>query len=290
MNKKINIGIWGVGNVGEATANLFEEKAHENINVIRYDKYKNIGSRSAIVEDADFLFLCLPTPMRIDGSICLDYIDNSIKDINSLTDKRKIIIIRSTAVSGSTDRLSEKYPKFDYVFCPEFLTERSANDDMLNTSRIVIGANSDTIYEAVKSIFYYAYGDKINYIKLTCTEAETLKYISNIFLTGQVMLANELYFICKKIGVNYDKIQDYLKFDGRIGTHRKVPGHDGDFGVGGRCLVKDPMAFIKLAEDNGYDPVILKTMMQFNDKIRIKKDWLDIPGAVEMNKNFKRSE
>lgn len=290
MDKKINIGIWGVGSVGKATANLFEEKASEKINIVLYDKYKNIGSKVDIIDRADFIFICVPSPMKISGEICLDYLEDSMKNINSLTDKRKIIIIRSTAVSGSTDKLSEKYTKLDCVFCPEFLTEKNANDDMLNTSRIVIGANSDTAFEAVKSVFYYAYGDKVTYIKLTCKEAETLKYISNIFLASQVMIANELFFICKKIGVDYNKIQDYLKYDGRIGTHRKVPGPDGDFGVGGKCLVKDPNAFIYLAEQNGVEPKILKTMMEFNDKVRIKKDWLDIPGAVEGNKNFKRSE
>lgn len=284
----ISIGVWGKGIVGTATGSLFETKAGNKVNIIYYDKYKNIGSKLDLVEKCDFIFICVPTPMKITGEISLEYIENSIKEIASLTEKKKILIIRSTAVSGSTDSFAQKFKKFEFAFCPEFLTESNAIQDMELASRIVIGAENDATYEAIKSIFQYAYGDKIAYVKMSRKEAETLKYISNIFLAGQVMLANELYFICKKIGVDYSKVRDQLKYDGRIGTHNSVPGPDGDFGIGGKCFPKDVSAFIYLAEQNGFEPKILKEMMLLNDKVRIKKDWIDIAGAVESNKNFRR--
>ena len=288
MNDKINIGIWGAGVVGKATGSLFDELAKENVNVVYYDKFKNIGSKTDLLDKCDIIFLCVPTPMKLTGEICLDYINSSVEEISSLSENRKTIIIRSTAVSGSTDELSKRFTNHNFAFCPEFLTENNAKEDMICANKVVIGSDSDMTYEAIKSIFYYAYGDKVTYIKLTCKEAETLKYISNIFLAGQVMLSNELFFICKKIGVDYNKVQDCLKYDGRIGTHRKVPGPDNDYGIGGKCFPKDMSAFIYLAEQNNFDPKILKAMMEFNDKVRIKKDWIEIPGAVESNKNFKR--
>ena len=283
---KINIGIWGKGVVGSATGYLFEQKARREVNVIYYDKYKNIGSSKDLVDLCDIIFLCIPTPMKLTGEICLDYIQDSVEEISKLTDSNKILIIRSTAVSGSTDKFSKKYLKFDFAFCPEFLTEKNSINDMLDATRVVIGSDSDHVYDAIKTLFHHAYKDQVTYIDLSCKEAETLKYMSNIFLAGQVMLANELYFICKKIGVDYDKIREQLKYDTRIGTHNKVPGPDGDYGVGGKCLKKDPEAFIHLAESVGFEPIILKSMMSYNDKIRINKDWLDIAGATETNTKF----
>lgn len=287
MENRINIGIWGKGIVGSATGELFESQASSKVDVVYYDKYKNIGSKVDLVEKCDFIFLCLPTPMKVTGEVCLDYIEASIKEIAALTEKKKVLIVRSTAVSGSTDMFAQKFKKFEFVFCPEFLTEKHAVDDMQNASRVVIGAENDMTYEAVKSIFQYAYGEKISYVKLTRKEAETLKYISNIMLASQVIIANELYFICEKIDVDYEKLRDQLKYDGRIGTHNQVPGDDGDFGFGGKCFPKDLAAFIYLAKQNGYEPKVLEEIMQMNEKVRIKKDWLDIAGAVECNKKFK---
>lgn len=289
MNEdKVNIGIWGKGIVGSATGMLFEES--DKTKVYYYDKYKNIGSKIDVVDSCDFIFLCLPTPMKVNGEICLDYLETTIAEIDKLTEKKKIIIIRSTAVSGSTDKFADKYTKFDFVFCPEFLTEKNAEEDMKLAGRIVIGANSDTTFEAVKSIFKYAYNDKVTYIRLTRKEAETLKYISNIFLAGQVMLANELYFICDKLNVNYNKLREQLKYDGRIGSHTQVPGPDGDYGIGGKCFPKDVSAFIYLSKQNGIEPRILEEMMRLNEKVRINKDWLDIAGACESNKKFKTGD
>jgi nucleotide sugar dehydrogenase len=228
--------------------------------------------------------------MKFTGEICLDYINDALNEIKKLSSTtHQIIIIRSTSVSGSTDTFAEKYPSFRIIFCPEFLTEAHPTQDALNTNRVVIGANSEEDFNDVRGLFQLAYGDKVPYIHLTRKEAETLKYMSNVHLFAQVMISNELYFICEKIGINYDKIQQLLQFDHRIGTHRKVPGPDGDFGAGGKCLIKDSHAFAFLSRMHGYSPYLLEEMLRFNDHIRRTKDWLDIPGAVKENANYHKS-
>ena len=62
--------------------------------------------------------------------------------------KEILLVVRSTAVSGSTDKLAERYG-FRIVFNPEFLTEQNAIEDMKNTDRVVIGANSLEDYQKV---------------------------------------------------------------------------------------------------------------------------------------------
>ena len=254
------------------------------------NKYKSF--KKDLLKNSDFIFLCLPTPMKITGEISLQYIEESLQEINNnynILKENLILIIRSTSVSGSSDFFAKKYPKLNIAFCPEFLTEKNSNLDSLNTNRIIIGADNNNTYEKIKELFKMAYDNRANsqpdYIYLNRSEAETYKYLCNCFLASQVMVANEIYFICKKINIDYDKLRKILFYDKRIGTFTQVPGHDGDYGIGGKCFPKDMNAFIHLAKKNGYNPLILETMMNINDRIRLNKDWLNINGAVE-NKIF----
>jgi len=275
----MNIGIWGKGIVGSVTGKLFEHNL--DTKVFYYDKYRDVGRAEDLVGQCDYIFLCLPTPMRVDGSISLDAIYESLKEITSLAKSRKLIIVRSTAVSGSTDELAKKHPQFDFAFCPEFLTEAHAFRDASLAEHVVIGANSDVVYGAVKSLFEMAYSNKIDYVRLTRKEAETLKYLANIFLASQVGIANELYEICKTINIDYSKLRSHILRDKRIGTHNQVPGPDGELGFGKKCFPKDMSAFIQMARATGYEPKQLDAIWKYNEKIRIKKDWFDIPGATE---------
>ncbi len=266
----VSVGIWGCGIVGNATANIFEKLCPALVDVFRYDIDSSKANDSPDkVVDCDFIFLCLPTPMKSTGEISLEYLETSLKEIRKIAKgHKKIIIIRSTAVSGSTDTFAKEYSEFDFAFCPEFLREVYAEEDALNPRRIVIGANDNELYKTIETLFTLAFEHTVDYIHLTCIEAETLKYLSNVFLFGQVMLANELYFICEKLGVNYDKIQKVLDYDSRIGTHRQVPGNDGYFGAGGKCLIKDSSAFAVLASQHGYYATILRKMLSFNNHVR----------------------
>lgn len=274
------IGIYGAGIVGGATGKLFETMASGKIEVVYYDKYKKIGSKEEVVQKCDIIFLCLPTPMKITGEVSLDYLYSALEEINTLAVTPKTLVIRSTAVSGSTETFAKKYPAHDFAFCPEFLTESNSVEDMLKAERVVIGTPDEFVFDKLKGLFQCAYGPKVDYIQLDWKEAETLKYLSNVMLASQVMVANELYFICRKLGVEYDKLRELLKYDGRIGTHNKVPGSDGDFGFGGKCFPKDLSAFVYLARKSGYEPTVLDAILKMNDRVRIKKDWLEIEGAT----------
>lgn len=288
MSNKVVVGIFGSGVVGTATGAIFEQLCPDFVDVIYYDKYKKglTENLDDLITKSNFIFICLPTPMKSTGEAKMDFVEDAVSQIASREEYDPIIIIRSTSVSGSTDAIAEKYPNSRIAFCPEFLTERNSIKDSVSTNRVVIGANEVSIARNIHDLFYLAFSHEVIYIFLSRKEAETLKYFSNCFLTAQVMFANELYFICKEIGVDYDKVRRCLIYDKRIGTFTQVPGHDGDFGVGGRCFPKDFNAFRYLAKKNGCSTPIMDTMMLFNDKIRKNRDWEEIPGAVEHNNNF----
>lgn len=107
-----------------------------------------------------------------------------------------------------------------------------------------------------------------------------IKYSANVFLTGQVALANEIYQVCHSLGVDYDTVKEAILLDDRIGTNIDVPGPDGDFGFGGKCFPKDLNALIYLARENMYRPYLLEEIWRLNERVRKNKDWLNIEGAV----------
>lgn len=108
-----------------------------------------------------------------------------------------------------------------------------------------------------------------------------IKYLANCFLATKVSFANEMYQICDKLGARYDKVIELATLDSRLGTsHWKVPGPDGHFGFGLTCFPKDINALIKLSEQLGVDPKMLKTAWEKNLEVRPEKDWEQLKGRA----------
>ena len=283
----MKIGIMGVGVVGGTTSEVLRE-SHE---IFLYDKYKEpYNSKESIkklAENSEIIFMCVSTPMKHSGEIDYSPIHNSLdllsKEIkkDNRTLENIFVVIRSTAVSGSTDKFAKNYP-FRFVFNPEFLREKYALEDMRNEKRIVIGANTKEDFELMAKVYKPIFLDA-KYISVDRKTAEMIKYSANVILTGQVALANEIYQICNKIGVDYNAVKKTILLDERIGKNIEVPGPDGDFGFGGKCFPKDLNALIYLARENMYRPYLLEEIWRLNEKVRKNKDWLNIEGATSEN-------
>ena len=111
-------------------------------------------------------------------------------------------------------------------------------------------------------------------IKTDSTHAEMVKYLTNTFLSTKVSFANEIYQICDKLKVDYDKVIEYATLDDRLGnSHWNVPGHDGDFGFGGHCFPKDLSALIHLTKELGTINNVISSVKETNDQVRKDRDW-----------------
>ncbi|MDP2673071.1 MAG: hypothetical protein Q8O84_04630 [Nanoarchaeota archaeon] len=279
----MKIGIIGMGFVGGTTAKVLE-KVHE---IFPYDKYKKPYTNPSILKKSEAVFISVPTPMKPSGEIDYSSIHNSLETLlENTSEPRPLVVVRSTAVSGTTDKLEKDYP-FNFVFNPEFLREKYALEDMKNTDRIIIGANRKEDYKKVEQIYKPLF-PKAKYIFVDRKTAEMMKYASNVMLAGQVALANEIYQICKFSGIDYNKIKETLLLDKRIARNIDVPGPDGELGFGGKCFPKDLNALIYLSRDKNYRPYLLEEVWRLNEKVRKNKDWLEIPGATSGNNNFKK--
>ncbi len=279
MKNKPKIGIIGFGFLGKAFVHGFV--LHADIKI--YDKYDNTyDSLDDTVNLSDFILIGVPTPMKDNGEQDLSSIYDAVKGVVKVARDRKIIILRSTIVPGTTRRCADKYPDHDFVFCPEFLTERQAKLDFINSARIILGGNK-FITTKVEEM----YRARFTHTPIYHTDwesAEIVKYMSNAFFAVKIAFLNEIYDIAENIGVSYEDLRDMWLADCRIGnSHTDIPGHDGQRGYGGKCFPKDVQAFIKWAEDYEMELDMCRAAEKVNSRVRKIKDWLNIKGATSEN-------
>jgi UDPglucose 6-dehydrogenase len=270
MIKIKTIGIIGQGFVGNAV----KEGLKDCFDIVTFDKISSKSTESSVVDlinKADVVFLCVPTPMKKTGECDISILDSILQEINNV-DKQSYILIKSTISPGTTDSLQQKYSRLRLIFNPEFLTEANSINDYKNQTRIIFGGdNADISY--VQLIFQKCY-PKATIIRTSATIAEMIKYITNTFLATKISFANEIYQICDKLNIDYDKVIEYAKFDDRLGySHWSVPGPDGDFGYGGHCFPKDISALKFLANSMSIDTSILDATINKNNQIRTFRDW-----------------
>jgi len=281
---KYKIGIVGNGFVGSAIAVGFSLHAH--VKVFDKNPLKSINTLSETINESEFVFISVPTPMKNDSAeIDLTIMDGVIEDImnapksDNFSYEKTIFIIKSTVVPGTTKKYAEKYPNLRFVFNPEFLTERSANLDFINASRIVLGGAQDDINRVAN-----LYRTRFPYTKIIKTDscsAEFVKYMCNCFFATKISFMNEMKQYTDTFNISWDDVMNGFVSDGRIGnSHLDVPGHDGNRGFGGKCFPKDLNAFIYEFNKANIEPTILNAVWEKNMKVRKNYDWLNIDGAT----------
>ncbi|MED5475606.1 MAG: hypothetical protein VX770_06215 [Candidatus Neomarinimicrobiota bacterium] len=278
----MNIGIIGKGFVGSAVYYGFSTDQHNDFNIKIYDKNPELSSHSLeeTINNSEIVFVSVPTPANLDGSINLEMINDVLFQINNCYNGKSIILLRSTLIPGTSSMFSNKYSKLKIVFNPEFLTEKNANNDFLNQSRIILGGDKK-ITSKVSQLYNLRFRDSIPIIETNFETAEMIKYMNNCFLATKVSFMNEMKMLSDKLGVDWDVAVNGFSLDKRVGdSHLDVPGHDGKLGFGGSCFPKDIQALIHHSKSIGVDVDTLEGAWETNLKVRPEKDWEELKGRA----------
>jgi len=231
------IGYEGI--VGNATYELLRRLGHE---VVGSDKTD-------------------PTPLANLYVICTpeDKVETVIQQLN---DGRKIqepLIIRSTVLPGTCERLAEKYD-IHIIHLPEFMREATAVFDVLNPARIVIGEccpeHGDLIEKLLKPLLRPI-------IRTNPITSELTKLASNACLACQISYWNSIEEIAKRIGVCGHEIGNIASMDPRISSY----GARMHNKYGGKCLPKDIRHLIEFSQKIGYEPILFKAVEQTNEQM-----------------------
>jgi UDPglucose 6-dehydrogenase len=289
----MKLTIIGTGYVGLVTGTCFAEVGHEVICVDNdatkvkvlaeggipiYEPgleelvWKNVaaGRLSFTINTAegvgksDVVFIAVPTPPQPDGSVDLSFIEKVAREIAGAMTSYKIVVDKSTVPVKTGDKVAEtikRYCKapvdFDVVSNPEFLREGFAVEDLMKPDRIVVGVRSQRPVSAMKEV-YAPFNAPI--IITDINSAELIKHASNSFLALKISYINAISAICETAGANVQDVANGMGMDERIGRRFLNAG----IGFGGSCFPKDLSAFIKIAEQTGYDFRLLKEVQRVN--------------------------
>jgi len=278
----MQIGIVGQGYVGSAVKEVFSK--HYETHTFDLNGDCTCTDMEDLVDKSDIIFVCVPTPMKKDGSCDTSIVEGVVKNIDDIvycfTNKsHKIVAIKSTIPPGTTNRLNKKCKNISVIFNPEFLTEANFIDDFKNQNRIIIGGERPSTTK-LRQVYSLLFPDA-TIVKTGSKTAEMVKYMTNTFLATKVSFANEMKMICDELKIDYDKVVEYSTYDERLGkSHWAVPGPDGKMGFGGSCFPKDINALIALSKDMRLYLHTLQSVWKTNLKVRPEQDWKELKGRA----------
>jgi UDPglucose 6-dehydrogenase len=219
------------------------------------------------VDQAQIIFLALPTPPGEDGSADLKYVLGVADELGKIITDYKVIVDKSTVPVGTAEKVRDAVGKhakvpFDVVSNPEFLREGFAVDDFLKPDRVVVGTSSARAQKLMEDLYkpFVRQGNPILFMDER--SAELTKYAANAFLAVKITFMNEIANFCEAVGADVDKVRMGIGSDSRIGKRFLFPG----IGYGGSCFPKDVQALAHSGEQAGYKFQIINSVMKVNER------------------------
>ena len=221
-------------------------------------------------DDAEVVFLALPTPSDEDGSADLQYVLQVAGHIGKILKDYKVIVNKSTVPVGTSEKVaaaiqSNYQGAFDVVSNPEFLREGVAVDDFMKPDRIVVGTTSERARAVLQELYEPFINEDNMLLFMDARSAELTKYAANTFLAMKVTFMNEIANLCEKVNADVDMIRKGIGADDRIGKKFLYAG----IGYGGSCFPKDVKALAKSASEADYNFKILNAVLEVNEKQKL---------------------
>ncbi|MDP7604923.1 MAG: UDP-glucose/GDP-mannose dehydrogenase family protein, partial [Alphaproteobacteria bacterium] len=216
------------------------------------------------------------------GVIDLGAVQASCREIGEALGPRgdyHVVVVKSTVVPGTTDTVvaaevmgasGRSEDSLGICMNPEFLREGSAVEDVMHPDRIVIGARSSRAHDVVAGL-YRSFDCPL--LATNPSNAEMIKYTSNVLLATLISFSNEIAAICEgrpeldetmvMKGVHLDRRLTPLPGQGAI-----APGVlsylRAGIGYGGSCLPKDLAALRSHAQAAGVETPLLDAVAEVN--------------------------
>ncbi len=255
---------------------IYEEGLQDLLKrVLKEKTFKATSSYRELVEESEACFICVGTPSNPDGSVDLRYVREAVEMISEYLkrlDRYFLIVVRSTIPPSTTcnlvrkildERSGKKLGEYGLCFNPEFLREGKALKDIFNPDRIIIGSMDERSGELLLEIYKKFHGDSMPPILVTNpTNAELIKYASNVFLATKVSFINMISQICQRLpDADVRIVAEGIGMDKRIGREFLNAG----LGWGGSCFPKDVKAFLRFGQELGLHLKLVESVIEINE-------------------------
>ena len=217
------------------------------------------------IKSSDVIFICVGTPTKKNSiNVYLSFVYKCAKEIFKNTNKKKIIVTKSTVPVGTGDDiekiLRKKKNLFTVISNPEFLREGEAIRDFRYPDRIVIGSNDKKAFNIMRKLYAPLINKGSKFFTVSRRGAELIKYASNAFLATKITFINEIANLCEKSGVKVEDVSLGMGSDTRIGGRflRAGPAY------GGSCFPKDTKGLISAANKYKVNLPVVKAVIKSN--------------------------
>ena len=264
-NKKITVGIIGLGYVGLPLCILFVKN---NFNIIGFDidkkKITKIKKKDSYIErisakdinlinqngyftnefskikNCDFIIICVPTPLKKDHSPDLSYIKKTVNSIKRFLKKGQVVILESTSYPGTTqDEIYNKIKKNFTIgedFFVGFSSERinpGKNENSIQKVPKVVSGYTKNCLKIISNFYSKSFNEVVESKSIEI--AEFSKLLENIYRSVNIGFINEMKILADKMKIDiFDVIS--IANTKPFGFRRFFPGP----GIGGHCIPVDP--------------------------------------------------
>jgi UDPglucose 6-dehydrogenase/UDP-N-acetyl-D-galactosamine dehydrogenase len=215
--------------------------------------------------EADFLIICVPTPVTMSKEPDLSYISSAAEIVGRNMKPGAVVILESTVYPGVTEEIVKPILEresglrcgegFKIAYSPERINPGDSEHSLGKITKVVAGMDEETtelvaqLYREVTAHIFRARDIRT---------AEAAKVIENIQRDLNIALVNELAVIFGKMDLSTKDVLDAAAT--KWNFHRYSPGL-----VGGHCIPVDPYYLVYKAKELGYHPQVILTGRAIND-------------------------
>ncbi|NCC20880.1 MAG: nucleotide sugar dehydrogenase [Alphaproteobacteria bacterium] len=193
------------------------------------------------LKEADFLIICVPTPLDEHKTPDLSYVEDTSRTIATYLRRGHVVSLESTTYPGTMEEVVKPILEqsglkdaedFYVIYSPE--REDPGNKDFKTHSiPKVVGADQPEALELAMR-FYGKFIDTVVPVRNAKT-AEAVKITENIFRAVNIALVNELKVIYDRMGIDVWEVIEAAKTK----PFGYMPFYPGP-GLGGHCIPIDP--------------------------------------------------
>lgn len=280
----MKVSMIGLGKLGLPVAEVMSEqhdvKGYDTNPTIKNDKIQICNSLFNAVNDAEIIFIAVPTPHdpAYGGEapsselptkdFDYQYLKTTLTHLVEYAPKDAMIVNISTVLPGTIRPMVTELGISDqFIYNPYLIAMGTVTEDFLAPDIMMLGFNNwpteENKTKADKLVEFYktVQTKRTPHTTLgTWEEAECIKIFHNTYISAKVGIANMIQDVTNKIGhSNPTVIAESLRHADRIVSDKYMEPGMGD---GGPCHPRDNIALSWLAEklDLGYD--LFKSIMQ----------------------------
>jgi UDPglucose 6-dehydrogenase len=222
---------------------------------------------AAAVSVAEVVYLAVGTPQSDNGSADMRALWSVVDGIAPHLRPEAIVVTKSTVPVGTCSKIAARLKErtgrdCDVASNPEFLKEGSAIEDFIKPDRVVVGVRREEVGDTLRELYKPFLRTEKPFLQMSPESAELTKYVANALLSTKISFINEMANLCERMSADINDVRRGIGHDSRIGFAFLFPG----VGYGGSCFPKDVRALVRMAEEHGIEPQMMRVVDEVNER------------------------